>query len=188
MAEDNLRVYEKPEADDGDTRRLRLTRFVAGCALIALLAACGLLSRIDQIAVALVDQGELPEGLIAGDVQTTAPASLADSIPPKTETRAREFRRAGMGHGWVVAFVVAANTDPDALYGAVVGALGPRAHPLPGLGKQAIAVDPTAGYPAAFAFVRCGVVVVIRMDVQAMQPALDYTQRLDRRLATVACG
>ena len=163
-------------------------RFVVSCALIALLAACGLLSRTDQIAVALVDQGELPEGLIAGDVQTTAPASVVGSLPPNTETRTRKFRRAGRGYGWVVAFVVAANTDPDGLYGAVLGTLGPRAHPLHGLGEQAVAVDPTAGYPAAFAFVRCGVVVVIRMDVQAMQPSLDYAQRLDRRLTTVACG
>lgn len=136
----------------------------------------------------LVEQGELPEGLIAGDVQATALESLAGSLPPNTETHTRLFSRAGIVRGGVTAFVIPTNASSDAAYRAVVGALGPRAQLLPAIGEQAVAVEPTGGYPAMIAFVRCGVVVVIRMDIQAMQPALDYAQRLDRRLTTVVCG
>jgi len=162
--------------------------FVVGCALVALLSACGLLSRTDQIAVTLVEQGELPEGLIAGDVQATALESLAGSLPPNTETRTRLFRRARILRGGITAFVIPTTASSDAAYRAVVGALGPRAQLLPALGEQAVVVEATWGYPAMIAFVRCGVVVVIRMHIQAMQPALDYAQRLDRRLTTVALG
>lgn len=136
----------------------------------------------------LVEQGELPEGLIAGDVQATALESLAGSLPPNTETRTRLFRRARILRGGITAFVIPTTASSDAAYRAVVGALGPRAQLLPALGEQAVVVEATWGYPAMIAFVRCGVVVVIRMHIQAMQPALDYAQRLDRRLTTVALG
>lgn len=159
-------------------RRLLLLALVA-------LAACGQPANLDSL---LIQAGDLPGGMTAGQISDTMPP-IFDKLPAPTRFIRQEFARSDQPGGAVSVLIYDQAADRDTAYTSIVADMPPGAA-LPNVGERA-----TFGYLNIgvriydLVFQRCSAVVHIRMSAPRLSAdnLEAYAKRLDSRLRPVVC-
>lgn len=154
-------------------------------ALFAFTAACGQPANLDPL---LIQAGDLPGGMTAGQISDTMPP-IFDKLPQPTRFIRQEFVRGDQPGGAVSVLIYDQAADRDAAYASIVADMPPGAA-LPNVGERA-----TFGYIAVrtqiydLVFQRCKAVVHMRMSAPRLSAdnLEAYAKRLDSRLRPVVC-
>lgn len=149
---------------------------------------------LDKIAIepALIQSGDLPSGLVGGQVKALVPV-LFKGITPPDRVLTQSLENGGVALGNVTVLLYQDTKNRDAAYTQMLGdiaitpATGGTAQP--GIGERSLGGLFTNNLPgfAEIAFVRCHAVVHIRLDTQDATDVTTYAKRLDTRLQTVVC-
>jgi hypothetical protein len=160
-------------------------RILVLVAVLAALVACGAPGLAEtNLEPLLIQPGDLPTGLSAGQVRDRAPAMFGDA-PQPTKAINQKLQSSGSDAGSVTVLLYDDLADVSAAYAEVTQGFSGAAQSYEGLGEQA-KTDAIAGVVGDFVFTRCHAVVHMRI-IAPLDDTAAYAKRLDGRLKDVVC-
>jgi hypothetical protein len=143
------------------------------------------LTEID-LAPLLIESGDLPADLSAGEVRTSVPSGLR-AVPPPIKVIDQRFQRAGEAVGGVVVLLYQSSADVKAAYRLTVGE-GKNSQEHAGLGDTGRIWLPKGLSPrTTVAFTRCHAYVDVTIAQGSVDEVTAYARRLDQRLQPLVC-
>lgn len=160
-------------------------RRLVALALLMLIASCGQPANLEPL---LIQSGDLPAGMSAGQVSENIPPIYADAPKPVRFIR-QQFARGDEPAGAIAVLIYDQAAERDQAYTTISNGMG-GATPLPDIAERAGFSYLNIGLPSYdFVFQRCRAIVHMRMVGESLSAdnLEAYAKRLDSRLRPAVC-